>query len=136
MGRIPGDELFRLHDTFGLRPDFVRDIVKSCDDRLDIDLAGYEAEMTKQRERARSNWKGQLGTAFKPVYGEAWKLYQELPEEFSPERTPLARDAKIVALVVDDQLVRACRPARRRKSSLIPLPSTPSRVGKWAMRAT
>jgi alanyl-tRNA synthetase len=101
---IPGDELFKLHDTFGLRPDFVEDVVRNYG--LTIDRAGYEAEMAKQRDRARSNWKGQLGTAFKPVYGEAWKVYRELPEDFNPDQTPLVRDAKIVALILDDQLAQ------------------------------
>jgi alanyl-tRNA synthetase len=52
---IPGDLLFKLHDTFGLRPDFVEDIVKNYG--LAVDREGYEAEMAKQRDRARASWK-------------------------------------------------------------------------------
>ena len=51
-----GENLFELHDTFGLRPDFVADIVRNYG--LAVDLEGYEAEMQKQRERARTSWKG------------------------------------------------------------------------------
>jgi alanyl-tRNA synthetase len=87
-----------------LRPDFVEDIAKMYGGR--VDREGYEAEMAKQRERARASWKGTLGTAFKPVYGEAWKIYKDLPEDFNPDRTPLVRDAKIVALILDDQLAQ------------------------------
>jgi alanyl-tRNA synthetase len=52
---IPGDELFKLHDTFGLRPDFVQDGVRNYG--LTVDREGYEAEMQRQRERARRSWK-------------------------------------------------------------------------------
>jgi alanyl-tRNA synthetase len=55
---VAGDDLFMLHDTFGLRPDFVRDVVKTVSPDLDVDMQGYEVEMQKQRERARASWKG------------------------------------------------------------------------------
>jgi alanyl-tRNA synthetase len=55
---VSGKDLFKLHDTFGLRPDFVRDVVKSVSPDLDVDMQGYEAEMEKQRERGRASWKG------------------------------------------------------------------------------
>jgi alanyl-tRNA synthetase len=51
---LPGGELFKLKDTFGLPPDFVADIARS--NGLNIDWAGYEAEMQKQRERSRTGW--------------------------------------------------------------------------------
>jgi len=65
---IPGPTLFTLHDTFGLRPDFVRDVVRRYDDRLTVDIEGYEAEMEKQRERARASWKGAERKTVAPVY--------------------------------------------------------------------
>ena len=111
---LSGEDAFELHDTFGLRPDFVADLVRDSKLRIEdleyqlvLDRHSYDQRMSEQRERARSNWKGQLGTTFKPVYGEAWKVYQELPEDFSPERTPLTRDAKIVTMIRDDQLVQS-----------------------------
>jgi len=55
LASVSGKDLFKLHDTFGLRPDFVRDVVKNYG--LDIDLTGYEAEMQLQRERGRASWK-------------------------------------------------------------------------------
>ena len=66
MGMIAGDDLFRLHDTFGLRPDFVRDVVQNYG--LDVDIEGYDAEMQKQRERARASWKGAEKKIAAPVF--------------------------------------------------------------------
>ena len=73
---LPGDELFKLYDTYGLPPDFVEDVVNNSGVRGDvfgmppgvpvdrfrstweIDREGYEAEMQKQRERGRASWEG------------------------------------------------------------------------------
>jgi alanyl-tRNA synthetase len=68
LGWIPGDALFRLHDTFGLRPDFVEDIVRNYG--LTIDREGYEGEMYRQRERARASWKGSAKDSPAPAYFE------------------------------------------------------------------
>ena len=66
---IPGDQLFKLHDTFGLRPDFVADVVKSLGvSGVNIDWKGYEAEMQKQRERARASWKAVEKKIASPVF--------------------------------------------------------------------
>jgi alanyl-tRNA synthetase len=56
LGVFIGEDVFKLHDTFGLRPDFIEDVAGSY--LLKVDRAGYEAEMQKQRERARASWKG------------------------------------------------------------------------------
>jgi alanyl-tRNA synthetase len=66
LGTIPGDALFKLHDTFGLRPDFVEDVARNF--RLGIDRAGYEAAMARQRERARASWEGTAQQAVNPAY--------------------------------------------------------------------
>ncbi len=67
-GTMPGDVAFKLHDTFGLRPDFIADIVKNY--RIQIDLRGYEDLMQMQRNRARASWKGAAKQSALPVYGE------------------------------------------------------------------
>ena len=105
IGWIPGDELFRLHDTFGLRPDFVRDVVKNYE--LDIDLAGYEAEMAKQRERARASWKGAEKKVASPVYLDLAEKLRTKFEGYS-ELTSAAR--RIVALVQEGRRVSEVRP--------------------------
>src|SRR5262249_42108601 len=65
-GVIDGEDLFKLHDTYGLRPDFVRDIVR--DYALSVDNYHYERMMERQRERARASWKGVAKKTVLPVY--------------------------------------------------------------------
>ncbi len=93
---IPGPDLFKLHDTFGLRPDFVRDVVKSCDDRLTVDLEGYQAEMQKQRERARASWKGAEKKVALPAYQ---KLAENAKTAFDGYTQIRSENCNILALL-------------------------------------
>ena len=49
---IDGETVFKLYDTFGFPVDLTADVARERD--LTIDMPGFEAEMTKQRDRARS----------------------------------------------------------------------------------
>ncbi len=49
---VPGREIFRLYDTYGFPVDLTADIARERGLRLDRD--GFEVEMARQRERARS----------------------------------------------------------------------------------
>ena len=100
LGGIPGEQLFRLHDTFGLRPDFVEDIVRNY--RLTIDREGYEAEMQRQRERARASWKG---TEKKMVIAKFVDLAHVHPTRFDGYDQTRSGPCEIIALVVNDQPV-------------------------------
>jgi alanyl-tRNA synthetase len=53
---LPGSELFRLYDTFGLPLDLAQDIAEERGVALDSD--GFEREMARQRARAQASWKG------------------------------------------------------------------------------
>lgn len=53
--RIPGTEAFRLYDTFGFPVDLTEQIAKERG--LKVDVAGFDAEMENQSERARSEAK-------------------------------------------------------------------------------
>ena len=48
---IPGEVVFKLYDTYGFPTDLTADIARERD--LTIDEAGFEVEMTAQRQRAR-----------------------------------------------------------------------------------
>jgi alanyl-tRNA synthetase len=50
---IPGETVFRLYDTYGFPVDLTGDIARERD--LTLDLVGFEAAMTAQRERARAS---------------------------------------------------------------------------------
>jgi alanyl-tRNA synthetase len=49
---LDGDTVFKLYDTFGFPVDLTADICRERDVR--IDMAGFEAAMEQQRERARA----------------------------------------------------------------------------------
>ncbi|WP_334079211.1 alanine--tRNA ligase [Microbulbifer sp. M83] len=49
---IPGELVFTLYDTYGFPVDLTQDIARERD--LTLDMAGYEASMEAQRERARA----------------------------------------------------------------------------------
>ncbi len=49
---IDGETVFRLYDTYGFPVDLTTDVARERE--LIIDMPGFEAEMTKQRDRARS----------------------------------------------------------------------------------
>jgi alanyl-tRNA synthetase len=93
---ISGRDLFKLHDTFGLRPDFVEDIVENYG--ISADRQGYEAEMQKQRERARASWKGVEKKAAAPVF---LRLAEERKTVFDGYGQTTSTGCQIVALVVD-----------------------------------
>ncbi|MEW6675762.1 MAG: alanine--tRNA ligase [Nitrospirota bacterium] len=65
---IPGDELFRLYDTYGFPLDLARDI--AAEGGLEIDEAGFHRELESQRIRARASWVGEE-EAVATIYREA-----------------------------------------------------------------
>ena len=99
---IYGDDLFELHDTFGLRPEFVEDIVKNYG--LTVDRAGYELAMREQRERARASWKGVEKKTASPVF---LKLAEERKTVFDGYAQTTSTDCRILALVKKGESVTA-----------------------------
>jgi alanyl-tRNA synthetase len=58
---VPGIEIFKLYDTFGFPLDFTTEL---ADERgMKLDMAGFNTELEKQKERARQSWKGGEETA-------------------------------------------------------------------------
>ena len=65
---IPGEEIFRLYDTFGLPFDLIKEMVQELD--LEIDEIGFHRDLNKQRERAKAAAKAQelgIGEAYKDL---------------------------------------------------------------------
>jgi len=98
-GRLPGDVVFRLHDTFGFPKELTRELAQ--DAGLDIDEARFEALMAEQRERAkRAAKKGRAEEELAEVAAQAGRT-----EFLGYER--LEADARLVALLGDGGRVSA-----------------------------
>ena len=58
---VSGEAVFRLYDTYGFPVELTREIVAKSG--FSVDMAGFEKEMEKQRERARTSHKFDLKKA-------------------------------------------------------------------------
>jgi alanyl-tRNA synthetase len=96
---IPGDELFKLYDTFGFPLDLSRDI--AMDNHLQIDEDGFNREMRLQRERARASWVGEE-EAIATIYKE---LKSEIGETVFSGYETLEADCVIRAILKDGKVV-------------------------------
>ena len=93
-GLIDGDRVFELHDTFGLRPDFVDDIVRNYG--LTINRIEYDKAMSRQRERARWTWKATEKAVAEDVYSKAAEKYKVA---FLGYETTRAANCRVLELV-------------------------------------
>ncbi|OQC07409.1 MAG: Alanine--tRNA ligase [Candidatus Hydrogenedentes bacterium ADurb.Bin101] len=65
---VPGDDLFKLHDTYGFPLDLAADVAEERG--YAVDREGFEAAMKHQRDQARNAWAGSGQQAVAPVYRE------------------------------------------------------------------
>ena len=92
--RIPGDVVFKLHDTFGFPKELTRELAEDAGLEIDEDL--FEALMAEQRERAkRSARKGRADEELAAVAAESGK--SEFVGYGSTES-----DARVLALLGHD----------------------------------
>ncbi len=99
-GTVPGDELFRLYDTFGFPLDLARDI--AMDNQLALDEAGFHREMESQRERARASWVGE-DEEVASIYKE---LAAEIGETLFVGYDSLESESVIRAILRDGKVVK------------------------------
>ena len=92
-GVLPGPAAFKLYDTFGLALDEQDDMAREFG--LSIDHPGYEAEMEKQRTRARASWRG----ADKANVPE---IYKSLPPTVFIGRTTLESQATVTRVLAHE----------------------------------
>lgn len=60
--KLAGVDVFRLHDTYGFPFDLTREI--AAEEGLELDEAGFKAEMEKQKEAARQALQAKAGSAW------------------------------------------------------------------------
>jgi alanyl-tRNA synthetase len=54
--KLAGETAFKLYDTFGFPLDLTQDILRGRG--LEVDVAGFDAAMERQREKGRESWAG------------------------------------------------------------------------------
>jgi len=97
---IPGVDAFRLYDTYGFPVDLTADIARERG--LTVDMAGFEAEMEKQRERARA------ASQFESKASLSADVVQKLPQTQFLGYDALSADGmKLVAIVRGERTVDA-----------------------------
>jgi alanyl-tRNA synthetase len=98
--KLPGNELFRLYDTFGFPLDLARDIAEERG--IELDEAGFEAEMAQQRARAQASWKKAEAAKVAGVYSE---LSRTLVSEFAGYAAERLDDVRVTALLRDGRQI-------------------------------
>lgn len=97
---VPGEDLFRLYDTFGFPLDLAREI---CQERgFEPDEEGFEEALEKQRQRARASWKGAERTV-PPAYADLSR--KGLDTEFTGYKELADVEGEVLALLRDQEPV-------------------------------
>ena len=68
LNTIPGEEIFKLYDTYGFPTDLVEETAK--DAGLALDMEGYTSAMNEQKTKAMTSWKGSGEKEVAPFYKE------------------------------------------------------------------
>ena len=98
-GQVPGDKAFLLYDTYGFPLELTEEI--AAEQGVSVDLAGFETEMEKQRQRSRNA----VVTIDLTAQGALAQLVGHIQDtEFLGYTQPTA-EAEIEALLVGGQMV-------------------------------
>ena len=98
---IPGEVAFRLYDTYGFPLD-VTEII-AAENGFKVDVKGFDKHMEKQRERARSSWKGSGEEAVEGIY--KFLVGDGMKSDFVGY-SEMSVDADILAVIVDGKRVK------------------------------
>jgi len=97
---VAGADVFKLYDTFGLRYDLIEYVATQRG--YTLDQAGFDAELDKQRQRARESMKGAAAKVISPVYQEVASAGRV---EFTGYQGTSLSNARVVALIREGVVV-------------------------------
>jgi len=101
---LPGEDAFKLYDTYGFPLDLTQDILRN--QGRSVDQAGFDAAMARQREAARKAWAGSGEASTEALWFE---LRERLgATEFLGYDSESA-EGQVMALVVDGALVDSAK---------------------------
>ncbi|MFZ1010452.1 MAG: alanine--tRNA ligase, partial [Candidatus Sulfotelmatobacter sp.] len=99
---FPGDEAFKLYDTFGMPLDFMQEAAR--DQGLMFDQIGFDRAMEEQKTRARASWKGAAKQTANPAY-------QQLPKSFfEGYRQTRSDGCEVLAIIKNGQGAQELKP--------------------------
>jgi alanyl-tRNA synthetase len=98
---ISGADVFKLYDTYGLRYDLIEYV--AAQQGFTLDQEGFEAELEKQRQRARESMKGGGAKTVNPVYQ---KIAGRGRTEFTGYAGTELSGSNVVALVRNGEEVK------------------------------
>jgi alanyl-tRNA synthetase len=90
----PGENAFRLYDTYGLPMDFIVDAARDLG--VQFDEVGFNRAMQEQRTRARASWKGTHKESANPAYVKLAETFKTEPAFYHGTCT---KDARIEAIL-------------------------------------
>jgi alanyl-tRNA synthetase len=95
---VPGDEAFKLYDSYGLPRDFIEDLASN--QGLRFDAEGFDAAMQGQRERARASsaFDGKKGEEFSFASDEAREALRRAGDAFEGYADTTVKGISVVAL--------------------------------------
>ncbi len=98
---ISGEVAFKLYDTYGFPLDLTRDIARERG--LQVDEAGFESAMDKQRERARAAGKFTQNHLERLVLADSVEIdVQPGPTVFLGYKNAVVQDAIVRSILLDD----------------------------------
>jgi alanyl-tRNA synthetase len=114
-GVIDGATAFLLYDTYGFPLDLTQDVAR--ENGMTVDEDGFNAEMAKQQERARS-----AGKFSQQAQLSADAVKDLPPTKFLGYEASAAEDCKVMAILADGQQIDALEPGRE---AIVLLDKTP-----------
>jgi alanyl-tRNA synthetase len=95
---FPGEQAFKLYDTYGVPLDFMQDAAR--DQGIEFDQEGFDRALSEQRSRARASWKGAAKQTANPAY-------QQLPKSlFEGYRQTRSDGCEVLAIILNGQGAR------------------------------
>ena len=94
VGLYPGENAFKLYDTYGLPLDFIQDVLG--DNGLQFKQADFDRAMAEQQARSKASWKGAHKEAASPVYRKLAEIFKTEPDFYFGTTT---KDSRIEAIV-------------------------------------